>query len=83
MTLRQKEYLSIGLALAGAAVGITGSQLEEGWTPLTVAGLAVVIFALVLRFVWHRCPHCRAYLGRHWETFCPSCGKRIDYDAEQ
>lgn len=80
MSLKQKEYLSIDLGLAGAVVGIIGSQLGTGWTPLTVAGLTVVIAALALRFAWHRCPHCGAYLGRHWAECCPRCGKRINYD---
>ncbi len=82
MTLRQKEYLSIGIGLAGGVTGLIGSRMGEGWTPLTVTGLAVVIAALVLRYAWHRCPHCGAYMGRHWERSCPGCGKWIDYDAK-
>jgi len=82
MTLRQKEYLSIGMGLAGGVLGLIGSQIGAGWTPLTMAGLALIIVALVLRFAWHRCPYCSSYLGRHWERSCPSCGRWIDYDAK-
>lgn len=81
MTLRQKECLSIGLALAGAGFGMLSAKYRWG-TAAICAALAVLAAGLVLRLVWHRCPHCGAYLGRRWVRFCPSCREHIDYDVK-
>ena len=43
---------------------------------LAVIPLAVIM--LVFHFLFYRCPHCGAYLGRNLpDGFCPRCGKKL------
>ena len=83
MTLRQKEYLAIGLALGGAVLGLLGARGSTGWTPVTVIAMVIVLTGLALRLKWHRCPSCGKYLGRHCPQFCPNCGSHIEYDEKK
>ena len=45
---------------------------------LIVAGLLLLIVALVLPFTYYRCHHCSRFLDRSDGEYCPYCGKKME-----
>ena len=65
----ETEYSRCGTGSGGALVQ---SAL------LIVAGLLLLIVALVLHFTYNRCPHCGRFLDRSTGAYCPYCGKKME-----
>lgn len=43
-----------------------------------LAAIPLAVIMLVFHFLFYRCPHCGAYLGRNLpDGFCPRCGKKL------
>ena len=62
------------LIVVGLIVGGIGALTEN--SAIIIAGVAVLIAAVVFHFVFYRCPHCGGYLNQRSGDFCPHCGKK-------
>ena len=77
MTLRQKQYLFIGMFAAGLFLLILTPPV---W--LKVIGFLMALAAIILHRTKIRCLDCGAYIAQINAEYCSSCGKKIDWDAK-
>ena len=59
-----------------AVLALVGALMEV--TALTVIGVLLVIVAVVIHFMFYRCPHCGEFLDRSTGAYCPYCGKKME-----
>ena len=62
----------------GALCGGLGAILEL--YVLEFIGLGLALLGAVLTLIFHRCPHCGRFLGKHvgFPAYCPHCGEPLD-----
>lgn len=80
---RKKTRLTLVMMYIGIAAVILGSLLAS--TYLYIGGVAVLLLAVIRRFMGNKCPYCGAkYAGVHWkqadEGYCPGCSRFLEYD---
>ncbi|MCL2125835.1 MAG: hypothetical protein FWH33_07590 [Oscillospiraceae bacterium] len=89
MLKRKYARISIILLLAGVAIILlcpTFAHYDDVYGIITYCvGLAVVIAAFVVRYVFGRCPNCgKGSPIPRWsktpDRYCPFCGERFIYD---
>ncbi|MGO5113709.1 hypothetical protein ACTQ33_01540 [Candidatus Avoscillospira sp. LCP25S3_F1] len=62
--------------LSGAVLALVGAMMEV--TALTVIGVLLLIVAVLIHFMYYRCPHCGRFLDRSTGAYCPYCGKKME-----
>lgn len=67
---------SIETVYSRCGTGSGGALVQSAL--LIVAGLLLLIVALVLHFTYYRCPHCGRFLDRSTGAYCPYCGKKME-----
>ena len=75
-TPKKASFIGIVMLAVGAAIGYIGAYIEIFL--LVGIGLALMIFSLIWRVIFYRCPHCNKYLDRSSGEFCPYCGKEVN-----
>lgn len=73
---RTVRKMVLRLSTAGAVLALGGALVQSAL--LIVAGLLLLIVALVLHFTYYRCPHCSRFLDRSDGEYCPYCGKKME-----
>lgn len=73
---RAVRKIELRLCTAGAVLALGGALVQSAL--LIVAGLLLLIVALVLHFTYYRCPHCGRFLDRSTGAYCPYCGKKME-----
>ena len=73
---RTVRKIVLRLCTAGAVLALGGALVQSAL--LIVAGLLLLIVALVLHFTYYRCPHCGRFLDRSTGAYCPYCGKKME-----
>lgn len=73
---RTVRKMVLRLSTAGAVLDLGGALVQSAL--LIVAGLLLLIVALVLHFTYYRCPHCGRFLDRSTGAYCPYCGKKME-----
>lgn len=68
----------LGILLMAIGIGI-GPGFLLAALAMIIAGWIVLIGTIIFMFLFYRCPHCGAYLGRvrYYNVYCPHCGKYI------
>lgn len=81
--LPPKKQSSIYLMLIalGAVVAAIGAVRDI--TASTIAGMGIILAAMILHVVFYRCPNCGRYLDRSDGDFCPYCGKNIEESQKE
>ncbi len=83
MTLQTAKALSKGMLIAALVSYIACAVLMQTGAvppePFAVAGTALLGLAVVVRFLWAKCPHCHRRIGYKQlnRTECPYCRKSI------
>jgi len=88
MKFSSAKAVSMGLLIAAFTIGISALFLfEEGssaYTGSTIMILALFVAALLVMFIWGRCPYCgkRLFYGLYKWKICPKCRRKIDHNAK-
>lgn len=83
LTLKQKLQIIYGLLILGIIPMLLSAGEDTPNGALIAIGGAAILAAVLLEFLWHRCPHCGGSFGRSlFPKFCPHCGEKIDYNAK-
>lgn len=80
MSLRQKSRILIGILAAGLCIGLAGAFTEIDL--MCALGILVIFAVLPASYMWMRCLHCGAWLGRDSGRYCKDCGEKIDWDQK-
>ena len=64
----------VGLGLS-IAVYLCGYLLSVA--ALAMLGMAFLAADCVFAFLFYRCPHCHAFLGRCYGDYCTYCGEKL------
>lgn len=69
------------LLLGGLIVTSIGAKISEFGSLHPVAWIGIVLIALAMlwRFLFIKCPHCRSklYSVRELPEYCPDCGEKL------
>ena len=88
MKFSSAKAVSMGMLLAGLAIGVASALMfEEGtaaYTGSAVLLISVFVAAIVIMVVWGRCPNCGKHLfyGLYKWKVCPKCRKKLDPNAK-
>ena len=73
------SWIATAVVLMGFLFMWIGKESGEGYLWVFIAGLILVILALIYCLVVFRCPHCGSLLGtRTIPEYCPHCGKKME-----
>ena len=75
MDYRKSLVLFWALWGTGIVVCAIGVIMEVSW--LVLAGVILVLAAMVQYLIFYRCPSCGRYLGRGLPNYCPHCGEKL------
>ena len=78
LSLKEKSYLSMAVALSGLLLFPLGRGML--WTGI---GFVLIIAGLGLALKELRCPACGAPLFPHPGNYCKSCGAKIEWDQKE
>ena len=82
MTPKKAKDTAIGLLIAMLILclpAILNGDAGSVWPVSLCVTLVLGGAAVFVLLRWWRCPHCRKGLGNGRPTYCPHCGKRIEY----
>lgn len=82
LTLRKKIYIIWALLAVGCVLAVSVALFFDIGLALMISSWVCLALALVLTFVWWRCPHCNSLLSRGQKDgeYCRACGKRVFWD---
>ena len=80
LSLRQKEWIIYGLMGLTVILAILNVAVQNAGTEYLAVGGVVV--AILLNFLWRRCPSCGEGLGQGRGEYCCRCGEKIDYNEK-
>ena len=84
MKFSTAKAASMGMLLAALTIGVSSALIfEEGTAAYTGSAVLIAVLfalALVIMFVWGRCPYCgkRLFYGLYKWKICPKCRRKLD-----
>lgn len=73
--LRPYHVRWILVALVVPVVILYGIGVALDSEPVLITATVLILCALLLQFIFYRCPFCHRYLHRSFGTYCPFCGR--------
>ena len=81
MTLKQKNWLCVGMMLTGAGGLVLASHAQNAVRLLTALACLIVLGGLLLHMRLVRCPHCGTWVGKFPGDYCKHCGEPLNWDG--
>lgn len=77
-TLKEHQWIAVGLILLGAAVLLLSACFQNPIIPALI-GFALMAYGIWYRFKHVKCPHCGSSLHncRDIPAHCPDCGESL------
>jgi len=88
MKFSTSKAASMGILLAALAIGVASALMFEkgtaAYTGSVVLLLLMLAAALMIMFIWGRCPYCgkRLFYGLYKWTICPKCRRKLDMNGK-